>query len=75
MYRGEGGKIQHAELRLGEGLVMFGQHDNAGWFGGLPPEPLASTVTIYVVIKDPDAYYRQAKSASANIVRELADQP
>ena len=75
VYRGDGGRIQHAELRLGEGLVMFGQHDDAGWFGGMPPEPLASTVSIYVVITDPDAHYRQTRSADANIVRELEDQP
>jgi len=28
------GIIHHAELRLGAGVVMFGQPDDRGWFGG-----------------------------------------
>ncbi len=75
VYRGEDGVVHHAELRLGDGIVMFGQHNDQGWFGGAPPNPLASTVSIYVVIADPDAHYQRAKEAGAEVVRALADQP
>jgi uncharacterized glyoxalase superfamily protein PhnB len=72
VYRGEDGAIHHAELRLGDGLVMFGgvpagatqQNGSA-----MPP------VTIYAVIADPDGHYAAAKAAGAQIVRELTDQP
>lgn len=69
------GAIQHAELRLGAGLIMFGQHDDEGWMGGNRPDPLASTMSLYIVIDDPDAHHDRAKAAGAPIVRELADQP
>ena len=71
VYRGEDGRIQHAELRLGDGLIMFGGQpaDAARPDGAQPP------VTIYVVVGDPNAHYERARAAGAQIVRELADQP
>jgi uncharacterized glyoxalase superfamily protein PhnB len=75
VHRGEDGGIQHAELRLGDGLIMFGQYDDGGWMGGEPPNALASTVSIYAVVADPDAHHDRAKAAGAQIVRDLADQP
>ena len=50
MHRGEDGGIQHAELALGGGIVMFGAHDEGGWMGGEPPRALASTISIYDVV-------------------------
>lgn len=29
-------------LRLGAGMITFGQPDDGGWLGGRPLEPLAS---------------------------------
>jgi len=75
VYRGEDGVVHHAELRLGAGIVMFGQYDEGGRMGGEPPSALASTTGIYVVVPDPDAHYAAAKTAGAQIVRELVDQP
>lgn len=71
VYRGEDGRVQHAELRLGDGLVMFGgmPADTARADGHQPP------VTIYTVVSDPDGHYARARAAGAEIVRELADQP
>jgi uncharacterized glyoxalase superfamily protein PhnB len=71
----EGGTIHHAELRLGAGVIMFGAHDDSGWMGGEQPQPLASTMGIYVVIEDPDAHHEQARAAGAQIVRQLTDRP
>ena len=73
VYRADGA-IQHAELRLGASLIMFGQHDDQGWMGGRRPDALASTVSVYAVVDDPDAHYEGAKRAGATIVRELADE-
>jgi uncharacterized glyoxalase superfamily protein PhnB len=41
-----------------------------------PPSELgANTQTIYVAVPDADAVYRTAKTAGAEIVMELTDQP
>lgn len=71
VYRSDDGRVQHAELRLGDGLVMF---------GGIPadagrPDGVQPPVTIYAVVSDPDGHYEQARAAGAEIVREPADQP
>jgi uncharacterized glyoxalase superfamily protein PhnB len=39
VHRGVDGSIRHAELRLGDGLVVVGQHSDEGWMGGEPPRP------------------------------------
>jgi uncharacterized glyoxalase superfamily protein PhnB len=71
VYRGDDGRIQHAELRLGDGLIMFGgvPTDTTPSSDGQPP------VTIYAVVSDPDSHYEHARAGGAEIVRELADQP
>jgi uncharacterized glyoxalase superfamily protein PhnB len=71
VYRGEDGRIHHAELRLGDGIVMFGgtPADGDRPDRGMPP------VTIYVTIEQPDEHYAHARAEGAGIVRELADMP
>ena len=71
VYRGDDGRIQHAELRLGDGLIMFGgiPSDGPRADGAQPP------VTVYAVVTDPDAHHERASAAGAEIVRELTDQP
>ena len=66
-YRTDDGAIRHAEIRLGNGIVMFGSASadataTGGAGGG-----------IYVVISDPDAHCARARNAGAEIVRELED--
>jgi uncharacterized glyoxalase superfamily protein PhnB len=68
VYRGEGGAVHHAELRLGDGLIMPGQ-DN-----GTSAQP-GYRHSIYVAVSDPDEHYARAKAAGAAITRELCDQP
>lgn len=75
VYRGDDGVIHHGELRLGDGLIMFGQHREDGKLGDRAPDPLSSTGSIYAVVPDPDAHYERARAAGATIVRELEDQP
>ena len=74
VYRDDSGKVMHAELELGRGTMMLGQADPSGWMEGSAPEPLASTVSLYAVIEDPDAHHDRAIAAGATIVRELTDQ-
>jgi len=68
VYRGEDGAIHHAELRLGDGLIMLGQTNSTG----ARPDQRHS---IYVAVPDPEAHYARAKAAGAEITREVADQP
>lgn len=69
VYRDESGTIHHAEVRLGNGIVMFGtaRGDVAasrGAGGG-----------IYVVVSDSEAHCAQARIGGADIVRDLHDEP
>jgi uncharacterized glyoxalase superfamily protein PhnB len=73
-YRDEDGDVNHAELTLGSGVVMLGPSRPDGWLGGGKPDARASTVSIYVVVADPDAHCERARNAGAEIVRELTDE-
>ena len=37
VYRDDNGTVVHAELALGDGMIMIGQYADAGWMGGKPP--------------------------------------
>ena len=39
VYRDKRGRIHHAELKLGEGMIMFGSLNEHGFPGGKPPNP------------------------------------
>lgn len=73
VHRGDDGSIQHAELELEGELFMLGQYSGDGWLAGEPPNPLASTLSLYVVVSDPDTHHARAAAAGANVVRELED--
>jgi uncharacterized glyoxalase superfamily protein PhnB len=68
VYGDEDGKIHHAELRFGNGIVMLGSSSAempaTGGRGG-----------VYIVIDDPDAHCARARAAGAEITRELHDEP
>jgi uncharacterized glyoxalase superfamily protein PhnB len=72
---GEGGTIEHAELRVGSGMVMLGTAREDDRFNTRTPGELgATTAGIYVIVEDPDAHFEQARAAGAEIVMELTDQ-
>jgi uncharacterized glyoxalase superfamily protein PhnB len=73
VHRGEDGVIHHAELALGTGLVMVGQQREDGKLGGEAPRALASTISLYITVPDPDAHHAVAHEAGATVVRELED--
>lgn len=62
--------LQHAEVRVGTGLVMINDADRAD--DG--PFALAGPVLIYVVVDDPDGLHDRAVAAGADIVMGLTDQ-
>ena len=55
---GDDGSIAHAQLSLGNGMVMLGTIG-------------AETHNKYVVVSDADAQYARVKAAGAEIVREI----
>ena len=68
VYNGDGGDVRHAELRLGNGLVMLGSANAS------IPATKGRAGGIYVVVDDPDAHYERAVGAGAEVVRDLTDE-
>lgn len=67
VYANQDGTIGHAELRYGNGVVMFGSakgevQATRGRGGG-----------VYVLVDDPDSHCAQARTAGAEITNDLHD--
>lgn len=71
VYRDDDGHVVHAELSHGDDSVMISGPREPGWLGGGTADPLASTISIYLVVDDPQAHFERAKAAGATIVRDL----
>jgi uncharacterized glyoxalase superfamily protein PhnB len=75
VYRDDAGHVGHAELRHGSGAdagtIMVSGPRDPGWLGGGTADPMASTISIYLVVDDPQAHFEHAKAAGATIVRDL----
>jgi PhnB protein len=68
-----GGKIGHAELEIGDSLVMLS--DALPQFSTRPPKELGGTsVSVFMYAEDVDAVVKQAVDAGATITMEVADQ-
>lgn len=65
VHTGDEGKVVHAEMRLGTGVIMFGSAPD----GSKPAEGEG----VYVALDDVDAHYERAKAAGAEITYELRD--
>jgi PhnB protein len=59
------GSITHAEMRIGDSVVMMGQASE-----NEPP----TTTMLYLYLEDTDAAYRQSLSAGASSLREPRDE-
>ena len=57
------GSLKHAELRLGDGVVMVGAAPQSGQFQGL-------THFANLLVDDPDAHFARAQAAGATIALE-----
>ena len=74
---GEGNTIAHAQLRLGDAMIMLGSVVDSE-YGRLMKQPDeiggAETQSPYVVVLEVDAHYARAKAAGASIVIDIKDQ-
>jgi PhnB protein len=69
---GPGGSVMHAELEIGDSLVMLS--DPFPQASTRPPKELGGTsVSIFVYVKDIDALYKQAVDAGATSLMEPDD--
>jgi PhnB protein len=68
-----GGKVGHAELEIGDALVMLAdEHPEMGVLG---PKSIGGTpVTISIYVDDVDSVFERAVSAGATALRPVEDQ-
>jgi uncharacterized glyoxalase superfamily protein PhnB len=73
-HRDDTGAVVHAELRLGNGIIMTGSCKDEGPFMlKTPRETGFSTQSVYVVVVEVDALFDRAKAAGAEIVWGIRD--
>ena len=75
---GEGDRIEHAQLRLGDGMIMLGsvRDDDYGALMTTVRETGGrATSAAYVVVDDVSAHAERARQAGADIVQEPEAQP
>lgn len=78
IYRGPNDEIQHAQLILGNALIMISPAKNEGEIGQYTRTPAEvggfNTQTPYLIIDEIDAHYKKAKDAGAEIIRDIKDE-
>lgn len=68
-----GGKVGHAEIRIGDSLVMLAdEHPHMGAKG--PRSYGGSPISLMVYVEDCEEVFARALAAGAKVVRPLADQ-
>jgi uncharacterized glyoxalase superfamily protein PhnB len=72
----EDGTIAHAQLVLGNGMIMLGSSQGTEFDGMVGPPDDGGTLTqsAYIVVNDIKALYQRVKAAGANIVMRLEEQ-
>jgi uncharacterized glyoxalase superfamily protein PhnB len=78
VHEGPNGTIMHAELTLGNGMIMLGSgKDDEHRRGFRPPDELdgVETGALYIVVPDADAAHARAVAAGANVTSPLHDTP
>jgi len=70
---GPDGKISHAEIKIGDSIIMLGPAQATT--GVRSPQSLGgSTVSIFLYLEDVDSTFKKALSAGAREAQPLADQ-
>lgn len=76
VYDGPDNTVAHAQLTHGSGMIMLGTA-GAGEMAAYCVQPdevgMRSTATLYLVVKDADAIYENARAAGAEIVGALRE--
>jgi len=75
VYEDQNGGIVHAELTLGDGMIMLGSARDDDF--GKIQQPAAAdrpvTQVVYIVVPDADAVYAKAKANGAPIILDISD--
>jgi uncharacterized glyoxalase superfamily protein PhnB len=78
VYRDDKNNLQHAELTLGNAMIMISPHNTESVFGKLIGPPAAAnglnTQTAYFIIEEIDAHYKNAKANGAKIIIDIKDE-
>ena len=70
---GPDGKLGHAEIRIGDALVMLA--DEFPEYGNLSPRTLGgSAVRLHMYVEDVDAFFEKALAAGAKVLIPIANQ-
>ena len=70
---GPGGKIMHAEMRIGDSIVMMA--DEFPEMGALSPQTVGgSPMSLMIYVENVDASFGRAISAGAKVCKPLQDQ-
>jgi uncharacterized glyoxalase superfamily protein PhnB len=64
-------RVNHAELRYGDGLVMLGRQSDDWMRSRIPDEVGGITSSQYLVVADVEAHHARAVAGGADIVRPL----
>lgn len=77
VHKGEDGIVVHAELTLGNGMIMLGTARATEFceWQKTPRELGGGTQSCYIIVTDPDALHDRAVKGGAEIVIPLTDQP
>jgi len=67
------GKIMHAELKIGDSIVMIGE-EFPDWKVLSPQSLGGSTVTLHIFTDDVDSLFQRATSAGCTVTNPLVDQ-
>jgi uncharacterized glyoxalase superfamily protein PhnB len=67
------GKLAHAELRFGDGMIMLGPAGKNDFGLKTPRELGAVSQGVYLIVDDIAGQYDRARASGAEILRELAD--
>jgi uncharacterized glyoxalase superfamily protein PhnB len=78
VYPGPNNTIMHAELTLGDGMIMLGSvTDNAYSRFVKQPDEIggAETHSVSLIVSDADAIHARAKAAGAEMLFDIEDKP
>jgi uncharacterized glyoxalase superfamily protein PhnB len=72
---GERGTVAHAQLTLGNGMIMLGSSGDDPYGALVKPAPDVGplTASVYIIVPDADAHYARAKAKGAEIVFDIED--
>ncbi|HEY9793953.1 MAG TPA: VOC family protein [Candidatus Obscuribacterales bacterium] len=78
LYEGKDGKVEHAQLTFGNGMIMIGS-TGKNEFDKLIKQPGeiggCETQSCYLIVDDADAHMKRAVAAGAEILIDIKDEP